>query len=75
MDIAKKILLIAQEVFMDNTLTEKSHVAAAIGYDSMAMIQFILELESEFKISLEDVEITKNHFIEQIANIIEMKRT
>ena len=70
MDIIKKKLIdIVQqsvsEIYSDVEVTENSHLVNDLGFDSITLMQMIIEIEEAFNIKMDDA---------QYENIIETKR-
>lgn len=53
------IVSVAQETFSDDELKANVPLEKAKGFDSMAMVQFIMELETAFEIDIDDDQIIK----------------
>lgn len=67
--IKKKIIDIVQqsvsEIYSDVEVTENSHLVNDLGFDSITLMQMIIEIEEAFNIKMDDA---------QYENIIEIKR-
>jgi 3-oxoacyl-[acyl-carrier-protein] synthase-3 len=71
MDILATIINKAKEVFDDITLSESTSFQLAQGYDSMVMVQFLIELEEEFGVLLTESEIFGDSNSLELAEIID----
>lgn len=54
-----KIITIAKETFSDEGLNADSKLEDAKGFDSMALVQFIIELESNLDMEIKDEDIDR----------------
>lgn len=72
--MTNEILQMAQEVLQDSTLTLDSPLAAAEGCDSLNLIQFSIELEKKYSVSLEEGEIDDTLTVGKVAELIMSKQ-
>lgn len=68
-----EVIKLAREIFDDEQLELTTKLEEAYGYDSMAHVQFIVELEGVFNISLEDGEISRTQTFEEVWKVVAKK--
>ncbi|CAD7776962.1 Acyl carrier protein [Candidatus Methanoperedenaceae archaeon GB50] len=54
-------------------VTLKANLNGDLGMDSTEMVELIVALEKEFKIGIEDGEITNKHCVSDVVRIVEDK--
>lgn len=74
MSMIEEILTIARETLEDKNLSGSSRLQEGTGYDSMAHVQFVIELEAHFNMKLKEEEILPHYTLEEIMNFIKRKR-
>ncbi len=57
------IMALATDVFEDDDILPNSRLEEAKRFDSMNLVQFIIELSGTLDIEIEDEEVEKNHDI------------
>lgn len=55
-------------------MSGSSRLQEGAGYDSMAHVQFVIELEAHFNMKLKEEEILAHYTLEEIMNFIKRKR-
>jgi acyl carrier protein len=64
------VLQVARETLNDIKLTAASKLEDAEGFDSMAYVQLMIDLEAQFNINLADENIPRTSTIEEVFEII-----
>lgn len=64
------IISVAQDTFSDENLKADSRLEEAQGFDSMAMIQFVMELETALDLEISDEKILKTLTCTDIEGIL-----
>lgn len=64
------IISVAQDTFSDENLKADSRLEEAQGFDSMAMIQFVMELETALDLEISDEKILKTLTCNDIEGIL-----
>lgn len=67
------LIRLAKETFGDDTIKIDTIIGAIESYDSMAMVQFMIDIEAGFGIELKDDAIDKAMTIQEVWTIIEQK--
>jgi acyl carrier protein len=68
------VLHLAREVFADESLTAAKPLDQAFGYDSMVMVQFIIEIEKHFGVDLMEEGFAISSTAEDIALLVSQRR-
>ena len=71
MNRLEMILDKAREIFGDDAVTISTPFQEAQGYDSMALMQFLIELEGHFGVSLTEANISRDSTSLEVAEIID----
>lgn len=74
-DIEKRIKELFVKLFdmKPEEVTLKANLNDDLGMDSTEMVELIVALEKEFKIGIEDGEITNKHCVSDVVRIVEDK--
>lgn len=67
------LLELAKEIFSDETIGIDTIVETIEAYDSMGMVQFMIDIETKFGVELKEDTINKTMTINEIWAIIEKK--
>lgn len=70
---ANELLKIARNIFKDESIKLDSYLEDAEYYDSMAQIQFVIELENHYKVDIEQEEILPEMTFQEVLEIINGK--
>ena len=72
-ELEKKIIEYAKETFKEPEMTLQSVLNEAEGYDSMAHVQFLVDIEDWCGVQLEDSEVRRDHTVRDVVEIVEKK--
>ncbi len=68
-DVIVHLLKVKPEEVKDGLSLEQS-----LGVDSTEMVEICIALQKEFKVSIQEKEVAKQHSVEQIAKVIDSKK-
>jgi acyl carrier protein len=69
-----EIMIIATDIFEDDDILPTSRLEEAKRFDSMNLVQFIIELSEAFEMDIEDEEVEKTMTFAELANRLEAKK-
>lgn len=69
-----EIMTIATDIFEDDDILPTSRLEEAKRFDSMNLVQFIIELSEAFEMDIEDEEVEKTMTFAELANRLEAKK-
>lgn len=70
MNFLEQVLEIAKETFNDDDISIDSKIEDAKGFDSMALVQFIIELETNLDIRIDEDEIPRTLSFKELNDIL-----
>ncbi len=70
-----EIMTLATDIFEDDDILPTSKLEEAKRFDSMNLVQFIIELSEAFEMDIEDEEVEKTMTFAELAKRLEAKRT
>lgn len=70
MDTYKKIVSILEK-YTDEPITPDSHIINDLGLDSLDTVEFVISLEEEFDIEINDSDASATQVVSDIAKIID----
>ncbi|MBC2581440.1 acyl carrier protein [Clostridium sp. DJ247] len=73
MNILEQVISIAKENFNDEELNPTVKIEDVNGFDSMALVQFTIELETNFNVEINDEEISRSLTFQELSDILEKK--
>ncbi|RKD31103.1 acyl carrier protein [Lacrimispora algidixylanolytica] len=69
-----EIMTLATDVFEDDDILPTSRLEEAKRFDSMNLVQFIIELSDAFEMDIEDEEVEKTMTFAELAKRLEAKK-
>ncbi|WP_313074107.1 acyl carrier protein [Lacrimispora sp.] len=69
-----EIMTLATDIFEDDDILPTSRLEEAKRFDSMNLVQFIIELSEAFEMDIEDEEVEKTMTFAELAKRLEEKR-
>jgi acyl carrier protein len=69
-----EIMTLATDIFEDDDILPTSRLEEAKRFDSMNLVQFIIELSEAFEMDIEDEEVEKTMTFAELANRLEAKK-
>lgn len=69
-----EIMILATDVFEDDDILPTSRLEEAKRFDSMNLVQFIIELSEAFEMDIEDEEVEKTMTFAELAKRLEAKK-
>lgn len=69
-----EIMTLATDVFEDDDILPTSRLEEAKRFDSMNLVQFIIELSEAFEMDIEDEEVEKTMTFAELAKRLEAKK-
>lgn len=73
MDLLEEIMLLCKDIFEDDNLKPESKIEDAEGFDSMNLVQLIIELETNFNIEINDDEVKRTLTFAELADKLQEK--
>jgi acyl carrier protein len=70
-----EIMTLATDIFEDDDILPTSKLEEAKRFDSMNLVQFIIELSEAFEMDIEDEEVEKTMTFAELAKRLEAKKT
>ena len=69
-----EIMTLATDIFEDDDILPTSRLEEAKRFDSMNLVQFIIELSEAFEMDIEDEEVEKTMTFAELAKRLEAKK-
>jgi acyl carrier protein len=69
-----EIMTLATDIFEDDDILPTSRLEEAKRFDSMNLVQFIIELSEAYEMDIEDEEVEKTMTFAELANRLEAKK-
>lgn len=69
-----EIMTLATDIFEDDDILPTSKLEEAKRFDSMNLVQFIIELSEAFEMDIEDEEVEKTMTFAELAKRLEAKK-
>lgn len=70
MDTYKKIVNILEK-YTDEPITPDSHIITDLGLDSLDTVEFVINLEEEFDIEINDSDASDTQIVKDIVSMLE----
>lgn len=74
MDLLGQIMEIAKDTFGDKGLQPENRIEEAKNFDSMNLVQFIIELESNLCLMMDDDEVKRDMSFTELTRMLETKQ-
>lgn len=72
-EIEEKVLELARSAFKEPDMALQSVLNEAEGYDSMAHVQFLVDIEDWCGLELADTEVRRDHMLKDVVELVERK--
>ena len=72
-EVEKNILEFARNTFKEPEMNLQSVLNEAEGYDSMAHVQFLVDIEDWCGVELDDSEVRRDHMLKDVVELVAKK--